>query len=90
MLNEIATPFLQIATPIANSHTFHGTNLSRAVNLHLSRSEHSESTQRALREHSESTHRALRRHSESTQIALKIRVISSEPKILRLVQLEAY
>ena len=37
MLNEIATPFSQIATPIANSS--HGTNLSGAVNLHLSRSE---------------------------------------------------
>ena len=46
-----------------------GSNLSRAVNLHLSRSEsnhraieHSESTQRALREHSESTQRALGEH----------------------------
>ena len=44
-------------------------NLFRAVNLHLSRSE---STQRAIKQ------------SESSQ-SIKIRVIQSEPKILRLV-----
>ena len=51
-----------------------GTNLSRAVNLHLLRSESNQkalreqsSTQRALKEHSESTQRAIRKHSESTQ-----------------------
>ena len=47
-----------------------GPSLSRAVNLH----------QRAIKVHSESTLRAHREHSE-----LKIRVIQSEPKILRLV-----
>ena len=44
-----------------------GASLSRAVNLHLSRSESNQSTQRAIREHSES--------NESN----KIRVIQSEP-----------
>ena len=56
---------------------------SSAVKLHLSMAE---SNQRVIK-HSESTERALREHSESTQKALKIRVISSEPKILRLVVL---
>ena len=39
---------------------------------------------RALREHSENTPRTLKEQSESTQ-SIKIRVIPSEPKILRLV-----
>ena len=49
--------------------------------------------QRALREqsssqgeHSESTKRTLREHLESSQ-SIKIRVIQSEPKILRLVEI---
>ena len=40
--------------------------------------------QRALREQAKSN-QALREHSEGTQRTLKIRVIPSEPKILRLV-----
>ena len=43
--------------------------------------------QRALREQAKSN-QALREHSEGTQRALKIRVIPSEPKILRLVTSE--
>ena len=65
-LNEIATPFLEIVTPKANSHTL---LLSRAINLHLSRSKGTQNTQRALRGHSEHV-------NQSHQ---------SEPKILRLV-----
>ena len=37
-----------------------GPNLSRAVNLHHSRSEINQSTQGAIREHLEDTHRAIR------------------------------
>ena len=59
-------------------------NWSREVDFHLSRSE---STQRAIKEHS-SSQRALKRRSEGTQRALKIRVVPSEPKILRLVFME--
>ena len=44
-----------------------GASLSRAVNLHLSRSESNQSTQKAIREHSESNK------------SNKIRVIQSEP-----------
>ena len=43
--------------------------------------------QRALREQAKSN-QALREHSKGTQRALKIRVIPSEPKILRLVTSE--
>ena len=59
-----------------------GDKLSRAVNLHLSKSE----SNGAIREQSESTKRALREQSESTQ-SIQIRVIQSEPKILRLVNI---
>ena len=47
------------------------------------------STRGALREQSESNQRAIREHSESTQ-SIKIKVIQSEPKLLRLVVEEIY
>ena len=59
-------------------------NLSRAVNLHLFRSEITQKAIRALRKRSENTQKAIRVQWESTQ-SIKIRVIQSEPKILRLV-----
>ena len=46
--------------------------------------EHSDNNQRAIREHSDNNQRAIREQSESNQ-SIKIRVIQSEPKILRLV-----
>ena len=50
-----------------------GSSLSRAVNLHLTRSEIDQSTQGVIREHLGSNQ------------SISIRVIQSEPKILRLV-----
>ncbi len=71
----------------------------KAVNLHLRQRairvqtesnqrairEQSENNQRTIREHSEGTQRALRWHSERNE-SIKIRVIQSEPIILRLVR----
>ena len=56
-------------------------SMSGALNIHLSRSE---SNQRVIIEQSENTQRAIREQSKSNQ-SNKIRVIQSEPKILRLV-----
>ena len=75
-----------------------GTSLSRAVNLHLYKSEINQRAIRAFREQSDSTQRTLREHSGTTKRALPLlkeqsesnqsitmRVIQSEPKILRLI-----
>ena len=61
-----------------------GSSLSRALNLHRYRSESHLRAITALRTQSENTHRAIREHSERNK-SIKIRVIQSEPKILRLV-----
>ena len=80
MLNEIATLFLQLATPIATPFlliatpiAIHGTNLFIAVKLHLSMSESNQSTQRALIEHSGDNQIEIREQYESNQ-SIKIRV----------------
>ena len=62
-------------------------NLSRDVNLHLSRSESNRSTQEAVREHSESDQKALREHSESDQRAIRVLISESYSWSLKVLPL---